>query len=841
MAASTINTGFGTRTRVPGVYARLNGDALAQVPAGVRRLVLIGEAVGGKPVTELTEGEPTFLSATSAGQVRELFASGMLRDAGLAAFDASRDERVGGPGQVLFAKVNPATQASAILPNAINDSVALTSVDYGATQNQIKVSVNPGTTQGYALQVELGDLVESADNIGGDSALDLLYASGGDFDGVTAQVDGSGLTVGFDAKLSAETPVGVFTPGDAPAIASSDAYDTVQRVTVYGLDAGGGAISATGTLNGATPVLLGTVFQQVTGVRVWGATRGTVAVSDTSGPTLIFTVASTITANHTPGTVEVLSSVAGDAGVQVVVSGVNALGAPISEVITVTGTVAAVGSVAFEKVISAEIIGENAGNVTVQASGGGAVAFVITAGAGGAGLRNAKGLYLPRFAAFEGQIDLRHDSAPGVGTWVAVVRGIDTDGAEVAEVVPLTGAFVSTAASFRSVSQIDIGGGEAANDVMIQGTAISFGADAVLSEVATLVDALPGFTASADADAADYTVSQLDYANTSILGAAAFEFFADLDAIVAWFNTTTLVTAERIAGAALPPSYTVVKVGLSGAVEGTTTQADWQAALDALRNVPDVVVAVLTTNTAVHAAWTAHARYMEGAGGNERNGYVPLAMTLGKSGIRSAIVNLNDRNTAAVAQNVVRFNEAGVQATYGPEVLAAMAAAMQCGAAVGEPLTRKGINAIAFTSNSGWTPGADKEEMLGYSLLFAEVDRNAGPRWVRGLTTRRTNPNPIFTEISANDSANESVRRVRANLQPLIGRPAVQGFADIVKSLVIAELDRQVADGVIRDYQSVAVFDQGDTFVVEYQLAALEPLNFIRVEANLTRILASAA
>lgn len=841
MAASTINTGFGTRTRVPGVYARLNADALAQVPAGVRRLALIGEAVGGKPVTQLTEGEPTVLSATSAGQVRDLFASGMLRDAGLAAFDASRDERVGGPGQVLFCKVNPATQASAILPNAINDSVLLTSVDYGATQNQIKVSVNPGTTQGYALQAELGDLVESGDDIGGVSALDLLYASGGDFSAVTATVDANGLSIDFSANLGNETPVGAFTPGDTPTIESTDAYDTVQRVTVYGLDAGGDAISATATLNGVTPVSVGTAFQQVTGVRVWGATRGAVAVADTSGPTIVFTVASTITADHTPGAVEVLSSVAGDAGVQVVVSGTNALGTPISEVITVTGTVAAAGAVAFQKVISAQIIGDNTGNITVRAAGGGAVAFVMAPGAGGAGLRNAKGLYLPRFAAFEGQIELRHDSAPGVGTWVAVVRGVDTSGADVAEVVTLTGAFATTTASFRSVSQIDIGGGEAANDVLIQGTAISFTTSAVLNEVATLINALPGFTASADADAADYTVSQLDYTAVSIVGVASVGFLADLDAIVAWFNTTTLVTAERIAGAALPPSYTVVKVGLSGATEGTATQADWQAALDALRNVPDVVVAVLTTNTAVHAAWTAHARYMEGAGGNERNGYVPLALTLGKSGIRSAIVNLNDRNTAAVAQNVVRFNEAGVQTTYGPEILAAMAAAMQTGAAVGEPLTRKGINAIAFTSNADWSPGADAEEMLGYSLLFAEVDRNAGPRWVRGLTTRRTNPNPIFTEISANDSANESVRRVRRNLDPLIGRPAQAGFAEIVKSLVIAELDRQVADGVIRDYQSVAVFDLGDTFNVEYELAALEPLNFIRVTANLTRILASAA
>lgn len=838
MAASTINTGLGTRTAIPGVYARLNADALAQAPAGVRRLVLIGEAVGGKPVTELTEGEPTLLSATSAGQVRGLFVSGMLRDAGLAAFDAARDERVGGPGQVLFAKVNPATQASAVLPNGINDSLELTSVDFGAFTNQIKASVLPGSTQGYALQVDLGDLVESADDIGGESALDLLYSSGGDFSAVNATVDANGLALDFEGTLAADVVGAAWNAGDSPVIVSSNAYDTVQRVTVYGLNDLGEPISATGTLNGTTNVTLPTAFTVVTGVRVWGGTLGAVTVDDSLAATAC-TVPATITAAHTPGPVELAAS-SDDEGVQVVVRGTNALGAEIAVVLT-QGTAPAISAVSFTKVISAEIIGSNTSNIIVQGAGAGPIAFTLTPGSGGGGLRNGDCLYLPRFAAFEGQIQLRHDSAPGVGTWRVIVRGTDTTGAAVAEVVTLTGAFATTTASFRSVEQIELGVAEAANDVIMAGTAISFAITDVIGEIADLVTALPGFTATANADAATYTVAQLDYAAVSILGASPVGLLADLDAIVEWFNTTTLVTAERSTGALAPPSYTVVKIGLAGATDGVATQADWQAALDALRVIPDVVVAVLTTNTAVHAAWTAHARYMEGAGGNERNGYVPLALTLGKAGIRSAIVSLNDRNTAAVAQGVQRFNEAGLATIYGPEILAAMAAAMQAGAAVGEPLTRKGINAISFTSNAGWGPGSDADEMLGYSLLFAEVDRNAGPRWVRGLTTRRTNPNPIFTEISANDSANESVRRVRRILDPLIGRPAQPGFAEIVKSLVIAELDRQVNDGVIRDYQSVSVTDLGDTFSVEYQLAALESLNFIRVTANLTRILASAA
>ena len=840
MAASTINTGFGTQTRVPGVYASLNADSLAQAPAGVRRLVLIGEAEGGTPISTLTDGAPSFLSATSAGQVRDLFRSGMLRDAGLAAFNASNDERVNAPTQVLFAKVNPALQSSATLPNGVNDSLTVTTRDYGAFTAQTKVDVQPGTTQGYALQVERGESVEAVDNIGGDSALDLLYATGGDFNTVTATVDASGLSIDYTAKLSADVPAGAWNTGDAAVVLSSDVYDTVQTFTVYGFS-GGVAASESGTLNGTAAVTLTTPFDSVTGMRIWGATRGSVIVRD-SIPTTAYTIASTITADHVGGGVEVLSSSASDAGLRVVVTGTDsATGARISEVVTVTGTTAALGLKSFAKVISAELLGDNVGSITVQGAAAGPVAFTILAGAGGAGLRVSAGLYLPRFAAFEGPVQLKHSVAPGAGAWRAIVRGTSTAGTAVAEVVALGAAFVSTATSFQSVGQIDIGGGEPANDVEIQGTAINFVGASTLTEVADAVNALPGFTAEASADAAAYTVSRLDFASVSIIGIAAVGFLADLDAIVAWFDSTDLVSAVRESGAAAPPSYTVVKVGLTGGSEGTTTQANWQSALDALRQVRDVVVAVLTTNTAVHAAWTAHAKHMEGAGGNERNGYVPLAMTLTKAGIRSAIAGLNDRNTAAVAQNVVRFDEAGARTTYGPEVLAAMAAAMQAGAAIGQPLTRKGISAIAFTSNSAWAYGADAEEMLGYSLLFAEVDSDLGPRWVRGLTTRRTNPNPIFTEISANDSANESVRRVRANLDTLIGRPAVDGFAELAKSLVIAELDRQVDDGVIRAYQSVSVTDMGDTFVVEYQLAALEPLNFIRVQANLTRILASAA
>ena len=89
--------------------------------------------------------------------------------------------------------------------------------------------------------------------------------------------------------------------------------------------------------------------------------------------------------------------------------------------------------------------------------------------------------------------------------------------------------------------------------------------------------------------------------------------------------------------------------------------------------------------------------------------------------------------------------------------------------------------------------------------------------------------------MSANESVNASLRDLRAGLDPFVGEPNKGLTANRIKSIVEARLNRQVLDGVIKAFKDVVLEDLGDTLNVGYTVAAVEPLNFIRVTASVAR------
>ncbi len=95
--------------------------------------------------------------------------------------------------------------------------------------------------------------------------------------------------------------------------------------------------------------------------------------------------------------------------------------------------------------------------------------------------------------------------------------------------------------------------------------------------------------------------------------------------------------------------------------------------------------------------------------------------------------------------------------------------------------------------------------------------------------------NPIFSEVSANESVNASIRGLRSQLDALIGTANRSLTANRVTSLAQAQLNRQVQDGTIKAFRDVVVQDQGDTLVVGYTVAAIEPLNFIKLDVTVAR------
>lgn len=846
MPASSVVAG-GIRTRRPGSYSTIDGSGLSTIGPGIKKLVLIGEAEGGTPGATLTGGLPTFLSASGPQKVMDTFRGGNCRKAGLVAFKSSNDAQIpNAPQQVLFYKVNPATQATNTLDNADGDALTLTSRDYGAFCSQINVSLSPGTNKGRSIAIAREDVLEGGDDIGGDDAFTARYDTTGDFSTAVLTVDSTGTRIAFTDQLAASVVAAAHDAGEKAIVVSANAYDTVQKVTVYGVDSTDAPVSEVLALNGVTAVTGTQAFKAITGVRINGATRGAVTVSDESAHSA-FVVAATLTASHVDGEkAEVVSSDAADIGQVVTIYGYTSGGVAQTDTVVLNGTTAAAGTKAFGKITAAQLSGVGAGTVTVRSDASDAAAFTIAAGALSAGMNVGKGVYVPNKVAVDGVLQLKHAAAP-VGAPYVIVRGRSKAGVVTAERVVLSDSYASTSTEWASLTHIEIGMGEAANAIDWKGNAIDCPRTShpYVQQVVDAINGKPGFAATALVDGAQaYEQSRLDSAEASIRGAVDVGFGADLDALVAWINANSvLVSAARATGATGAPSNTVAPVYLIGGTEGTATAAHWQAAYEALKGKRDVIPVPLTTNAAVRAMQVAHNRYMEGKGRDERNGYVGLEATLDRAGIKAAIRALNDRNTCAVAQKPTLYDENGVATEYDTWMLAVMAGAMQAGASIAEPLTWKVLNALSLAQNTDWTPANDSEEMIEIGLMFGRLDDDRGVMWERSITTYRKDDNPIFTEMSANESANESTKRCRRNVETQIGQKGFTGRAAVIQGLVQAELAKQVDEGIIKAFlaSSVQVVDGGDTFEVSYEIAPIEPVNFITITAHLRRITASAA
>jgi hypothetical protein len=142
----------------PATASVVNDDAMRNANLAVGNVVaLVGRSAGGKPKTALRFGSPQ--------EARDALVSGELLDAVLAAFDPSTETN--GPSQVVAVRVNPATQATLALKNAAAANVInLTSVGYGARENQIRVKVEAGTVSGRRVTVQRGNDFFTEDNIG---------------------------------------------------------------------------------------------------------------------------------------------------------------------------------------------------------------------------------------------------------------------------------------------------------------------------------------------------------------------------------------------------------------------------------------------------------------------------------------------------------------------------------------------------------------------------------------------------------------------------------------------------------------------------------------------------
>jgi len=459
------------------------------------------------------------------------------------------------------------------------------------------------------------------------------------------------------------------------------------------------------------------------------------------------------------------------------------------------------------------------------------------------------GAYVPDKMAFAGAIGftLAGGVAP-VGDTTFTIAGTATDGST-SEVVTIaaggnTATSVKLWTAVTSITPANLPGGGATWGLAGPAFSLARASYGTLQRVVDRINAksAAGFAATVvtTLNPVTFDVADLDSRApaTDVVAAAAGPKHDVYSIVTALERDSDLVEADRATGATQPPA-TLGTTNLAGGSDGgTPASSDWGNSLDVLRSQFVNAVWLDSDDAAVHEQLRLHLVHMWGLGRDERLGYVGLPASTTKTNVKSKLAALNCQYLAAVAQEVQVYDPTGLATWLDPKYAALLAAAMKAGTAVGVPLTWKYPNVLDVRQDSTWNPVDAGEELLAAGLLFLGRD-HLGQRWERSLTTYLQADNPILTELTAMESCGESIKDLRRHLEQVIGSANADVSAASLAGLASARLDRQKSRqdlGLIRDWRNLSVEDLGDAYDVSYEVAPIEPVNFVRFTAHAVRI-----
>jgi len=442
--------------------------------------------------------------------------------------------------------------------------------------------------------------------------------------------------------------------------------------------------------------------------------------------------------------------------------------------------------------------------------------------------------------ASDGALSVSLSTTAHTQSVVVAITGADLSGASASATLTFAAgnADAQVTAAFGRIDSVSAISDDAsyAGSVVVDGSKAFAPADyASLREMWGALDQLPSVTATYLA-AREYDADAFD-ADTSadVSGSVnALSFRCDLQEIIEALASSQLVTAERptLGTLSLVEQTSGSSVSLlSGGAVSAVSLSDWTDALTTIESADLQIIVAWSDAADVHAEVATHLRAAALAG-RERNAWVGSSANESLSALNTRAKALNNRNIALVGQQVRLTAPTGEAVTRPPQWLALMLAGMQAGSPIATPLTRKAPNVLDVFG--AWD--ADRDAAQAIRSGVTTLSRGPlGWRVERSVTTWLRDDNPIYSEVSANESVNTSVRDLRAGLDGFIGEPNRSLTANRIKSIVEARLNRQVLDGVIKNFRNVVLEDLGDTLRVNYEVAAVEPLNFISVTASVNR------
>lgn len=841
LTAVTTITIDGLSIALPGAYSTLDTTE-AQKPGfdTGKVLAIVADTVGGEPQKILSFNS---LQAVRQGFLFSTLATELKNNAALMArlaYNASDDDRIAGTFQrIVFVKPGRDLASVGVLLGTAGDIADLTAKDWGAHTNQFGYQVGVGTSGGVSMQIIGGTvIIQSGDDIGADPVLQVRYDGQADKMFVEATPDATiKWAMQFEHDENGEEG-GEITAGWTAGVATlvSDSLSDENFVTVYG-HFGAAPVAETVTLDGTTPVPTTQQFTEVTGVRVQGMTIGTILVKD-SFPLTVATFAPTVSpVTVLPASyIEVLSSSTGDVGYPVQLSGKTASDVDIAETVFLNGTTIVTTVNKFAKLLTVKIIGSTVGTVTIQDT---APSTLVTLSPGvdpSAGLDNTKGLFVfdPSLEVAGGALGYTQANANNT-----VIRGVNAAGAAASELITLVSGTTTTL--WSSVEQIEIGAVPVADDVTITGDWITFGSS-TLDELEAAVELQNGATVVSLNDVR--TTAELDASSGIDVKGVLTDFFSQAQDVIDFINAGLIMTAVRKTGATGLPAITASTKLLTGGATVAATNADIAAALEVIKEDTDIrvlVPAYIEQATHLLGKEWANNRALPTSKAEARV-FIPLDPTTAtKAALKSLTVALNNERVIPTVQRKSYYDDKGTLQTGDSIAMALTLGGLRAAASIGEPGTWKFIQAVGVTNDGAWNPKADGDELVRSGLNIVEEVKGRGFRIIRSVTSYQKRTDRIRTEESSMESADESARDLRVYTEEqLTGVRNLLVTADSVRNLVEGRLDEQIDAGLITAWRNVSVVLTGDIFVIDYEVAPVEGINFIKLQAHVFTVVQAA-
>lgn len=342
-----------------------------------------------------------------------------------------------------------------------------------------------------------------------------------------------------------------------------------------------------------------------------------------------------------------------------------------------------------------------------------------------------------------------------------------------------------------------------------------------------LINNLEGISATL-IEPSSIALDQIDLVDLTIADSASANILATAHSLLVELASSQLVSATIDT-----TSSNALAAGTIHATGGSVGQTlDTATALASIENesVQIVVLHDFTEGNQIlllsHLSAAARAGY-------ERQAYCAIQATNNLAAVKSRAAKLNSADIALTCQDIKLFDAQGQISERDSRFTALMLAGMQAGSDTGEPLTRKRPTIIS--TKQAFDPHADVEQAITSGTVII-TQGPVGLRVERGITTYLTDKNPIFSEISTYESVLTSLRDIRNALEDQIGRPTKASQIPLIESRVQARLAVQVRDGIIKAFGAVQLEDLGDQVAVSYDVAPVEPLNFITLTAVAQRI-----